>query len=307
METTEEIARRLSLQDLFALRRISDEQLVNLVGVGRGQGWAGNISIDPQREPLVAEVLSGGEVLRHQGTSTRIFGPYWAEEAAILTVGDFVIVMGGPGVTDHDDDILMATAGDLAYAAGDVPAEKRLADELEVTKAALAVASLPTSTIDDFLANLADAAIEALGCEFGAVVLKRPKPRLVMAPAGWRPEASEDLVLGSLLQLLVGVELTAPVVAQDLRHEASAQSPLGFDEGLVSRCIIPLDVTDMTGAIVVAHTMESAPRGFTSLCQLVAAKIGDQASKVLCSNFPVAAVPASPAIGNGSQQIGSQQ
>jgi hypothetical protein len=285
MDNTEDIAARFGLCDLFALRRVSDEQLVNLAGIGRGEGWAGNISIDPDREPLIAEAMASGAVVRYRGPSSRIFGPYWAEEATVLTVGDYVIVMGGPGVTDGGDDVLMEAAGELAFSVGDVPAEKRLADELEVTKAALAVASLPTPTIDEFLADLADAATEALGCEFGAVVLRRPEPRLVIAPSGWQPEANEELVLGSLLQLLTGLQVEHPVVAQDLRQDPMAASPLGFDEGLVSRCVIPLGVAGMSGAIVVAHTMASAPRGFTSLCQLVAASIGEQASKVLAVSF----------------------
>lgn len=285
MEGIADIARRLDLNDVFALRRVSDEQLVNLDGVGRGKGWAGNISVDPDREPLIAEALSCGVPARHRGSSTRVFGPYWAEEAAVLMVGDFVIVMGGPGAADHDNGVLMEAAGDVAFSVGDVPAEKRLADELEVTKAALAVASLPTATIDAFLAELADAAIDALGCEFGAVVLKQPDPRLVVAPGGWQPQAADELVLGSLLQLLVGLQLDRPVVAQDLRDDPSAHSPLGFDEGLVSRCVIPLAVPNLSGAIVVAHTLVSAPRGFTSLCQHVAATIGDQASKVISVSF----------------------
>lgn len=285
MESTAFIAQRMDLRDVFALRRIGPDQLVNLVGVGRGEGWAGNISIDPVREPLIAEALAGGVVVRHSGTSIRIFGPYWAEEAVVVMVGDFVIVMGGPGAVEHDDEALMEAAGDFAYSVGDVPAEKRLADELELTKAALTVASLPTSTIDVFLANLADAAIDAMGCEFGAVVLQRPQHRLVIAPSGWQPTAPDELVLGSLLQLLVGMRLQQPEVTQDLSEDASAQSPLGFDEGLVSRCVIPVAVPDMAGAIVVAHTMSSAPRGFTNLCQQVAASIGDQASKVLTNSF----------------------
>jgi len=285
MESPEDVAGRLGFRDVFALRRISDEQLVNLVGVGRGKGWAGNISVDPDREPLITRALETGDVIRHRDEATRVFGPYWTDEAVVLTVGDFVIVMGGRGVADHGDDILMEAASDLAYSVGDVPAEKRLADELEVTKAALTVATLPRSTMDQFLSSLAGAAMEALGCEFGAVVLRQPAPRLLMAPSGWRPAASDDLVLGSLLQLTVDTVTPKPVVAQDLRNEPSAQSPLGFDEGLVSRCVIPLAVTDVRGAVVVAHTMASAPRGFTNLCQLVAASIGDQATKMLDTGF----------------------
>ena len=302
MYDTSEIALRLGLKDVFALRRVSQEQLVVLAGVGRGEGWAGNISIDPDREPMIAKALSCGCLVRHHGPSTRIFGPYWAEDAALVMVGDFLIVMGGQGAADHSDDALVVAAGDLAFSVGDVSAEKRLADELELTKAALTVASLPTSTIDVFLAKLADAAIEALACEFGAVVLQRPERRLILAPSGWRPDAAPEIVLGSLLQLLVGLELQQTVVAQDLSEETGANSPLGFDDGLVSRCLIPLAVTGLSGAIVVAHTKASAPRGFTNLCQQVAASIGDQASKVLTNSFASTAVLQSTSTSNGSGQ-----
>lgn len=279
MEEQARIASTLGIDDVFALRRVSSDQLVNLVGVGRGEGWAGNISIDPDREPLVARALSSHDLVRHSGESVRVFGPYWTREAAIVMVGDFVVVLGGAGVADLDDATLIEAAGDLAWSAGEVSAEKRLADELEVTKAALSVASLWVSNLDGFLADLADAAIDALSCEFGAVILNHPERRLVLAPNGWCPDLSEAVIRDSLADLIDGIELEGPLVAQDLSVEAQA-GPLGFSNGLVSRCIVPLHSPHLRGAVVVAHT-DQCPRGFTSLCQQVAAKIGDQASQVL--------------------------
>ena len=273
-------AAELGLADVFALRKVGDDQLVNLAGVGRGAGWAGNISIDPDREPLIARAMSTPDLVRHSGESVRIFGPYWTEHAAVVMVGDFVVVMGGPGVDEQDDPTLIEAAGDLAWSVGDVSAEKRLADELEVTRAALAVASLPAHSVDSFLADLASAATEALACEFGAVVLAQPEHRLILAPNGWHPEVSHELMLGALLQLLAAQEAERPVVAQDLRDDPTAGSPLGFEEGLVSRCVIPIEASRISGAVVVAHTVES-PRGFTMLCQQVASKIGEQATQVL--------------------------
>ncbi len=284
METANDLASRSGLVDVFVLKRVSDDQLVNLVGVGRGEGWAGNISVDPSREPLVARALESADLVRHDGASTRVFGPYWTSEAALVGLGDFVVVMSGPDLGDRTDDELIEVAGDLAWSVGEVSTEKRLADELELTQAALTVASLPSRKIDEFLAGLADAASEALSCEFGAVVLREPERRLVVAPSGWQPAATHELVLGSLLQLLAGLDLAGPVVAQDLSDDPLARSPLGFEEGLVSRCVIPLQFADVAGAIVVAHMVDS-PRGFTSLCQRVAASIGDQASRVLDATF----------------------
>ncbi|MCP3992177.1 MAG: hypothetical protein GY724_24105 [Actinomycetia bacterium] len=284
MDEAREIASRLGLVDVFVLRRVSDDQLVNLVGVGRGERWAGSISIDPDREPLVAGAQTLAKLVRHSGESVRIFGPYWAEEAFILGVGDFIVVGGGPGLSGHDDESLIEAAGDLAWSVGEVPTEKRLADELELTTAALSVASLPSRRLDEFLENLAEATASALSCEFGAVVIRRPEHRLLLAPSGWQPAASEEVVREALLQLLPGLDFDMPMVAQDLRNDPTGRSPLGFEEGLVSRCVIPLHVGALSGAIVVAHMIDT-PRGFTSLCQRVAASIGEQASRVLDTSF----------------------
>lgn len=277
MPTPEEVAAHLDLTDIFALRRVSDEQLVNLAGAGRGAGWAGNISVNSEREPLIAEAMASGDVVHHVGQSGRIFGPYWTESAAVLSMGDFIFVLGGPGVSTHDDETLFAAMGELAWSIGDVPAEKRLADELEVTKVALSVASLTGESVEVFLENLSNTAIEALGCEFGAVVLSHPTPQLIIAPNGWQPDATSTSVLDALMPLLDSIDGVEPYVTQDLSEDPRANSPLGFGNGLISRCVIPLDVKDGKGAIVVAHT-EASPRGFTNLCQVVATTIGSQAS-----------------------------
>jgi len=280
MPTVSDLAADLGLVDVFALRRVSDQQLVNLAGAGRGEGWAGNISIDAEREPLIAEALSRPEVVRHEGEPTRIFGPYWTDAAAIVSMGDFVFVMGGGDVANTHDDQLIEVAGEFAWSVGDVPAEKQLADELEVTQAALDIASLPTAKLDDFLADLADTAAGALACEFGAVVTLGPTPRLVIAPSGWQPDATYEEVLNALLKLLGDLSFEEPSVSQDLRDDPHAESPLGFGDGLVSRCVIPLTAGGSRAALIVAHA-DVTPRGFTSLCQLVASTIGSQASRVL--------------------------
>ncbi len=293
-----------SIEDVFALRRVSDEQLVNLAGVGRGEGWAGNISIDPERESLIAEAMSSHRLVRHSGESTRIFGPYWASDAAILPVGDFVVVMGGQTVSALSDDALTEWAADVAWSVGDVSAEKRLADELELTKAALAVASLPVGTLDEFLETLAEAAVQALSCEFGAIVLIEPEQRVVTALNGWQPAVEPEVLTQALLSLVEDVPMESMTINQDLRHGADTASdsgapgtvelgvdPLGFQQGLVSRCIVPIGQTGSRGYIVVAHSLAS-PRGFTTLCSRVAESIGEQASRVLGDRF-TAPVPTS--------------
>lgn len=280
MADISDIAERLDLSDIFALRLVANEQLINLDGFGRGAGWAGNISIDPLAEPLISTTMATNEVVRHSGRTTRIFGPYWSDRAALVCLGDFVFVMGGPGATTHDD-VLIDAAGEMAWIVSTVPTEKKLADELEVTQAALAVASLPVRTVDLFFEGLAETARAALACEFGAVFIQSPDPRLILAPNGWRPTASTDAMLSSLLALLVDLDPERPTVTQDL-SDTHHSSSLGFRDGLVSRCVIPLMTPAGKAALVVAHS-DDAPRGFTDLCQQVAETIGKQASAMLAN------------------------
>lgn len=116
--------------------------------------------------------------------------------------------------------------------------------------------SLAVETFDSLFASVADTAIEALSCDFGAVVIRQPEVRLVLAPSGWQPDASSDVVLGSLLQLLVDLDTSAPGLADDETHGAFRRSPLGFEAGLVSHCVIPLSVANHAGAIVLAQELD---------------------------------------------------
>lgn len=277
-------ADRLGADDIFILRRVSDTQFANLGGAGRGAGWAGNVVVDPEVEPLLSRGAGTTGVVRPSPKGGRVFGPYWKSDAAAVGVADYVVVFGGSGMSDISDDLLMDAAGDIAWQVGEVTIEKRLADDLEVATAALAVATIQAESLDDLLGGLAEAAMTALSCEFGAIVARRPEPRLIMAPSSWAPDASSDLVLGSLLQILVSHDHQALHVTQDMRDDPASRSPLGFDEGLVSRCVVPIEAGDFSGAVVVAHTL-SSPRGFTGLCQRVASTIGEQAAaRILASN-----------------------
>lgn len=57
MRTTREMSSTIEAEDIFVLRRVSDDQMINFDGVGRGEGWAGNITIDPVRDPLICQAL----------------------------------------------------------------------------------------------------------------------------------------------------------------------------------------------------------------------------------------------------------
>lgn len=272
------VARRAGARDLFVLHRVAPDRLVNLDGFGRGRGWAGNLSVDPAGEPWLSRVLELGLFRARYGFACRIFGPYWSTEAAGVVAGDHVVVFGGGEVDSLDDQILLALAGEAAELAGRVPVARRLADELEISQAALEVATLPIDSLEGAAQGLADRAADALSCEFGAVLLEDPL-RLFVADRGWRPRASAEEVMGALLPLRQ-VARDGILVEQDISISAYPFRPLAFEDGLVARLVVPLGERGRLGLLVVAHAT-GAPRGFTSLCQRVILRIAEVAAPVL--------------------------
>ncbi len=276
--TPTELGQRLGIEDVFVLRRVSDNQLISLSGAGRGEGWAGNISIDTGREPLITASLGSPGVHRYSGETQRIFGPYWNSDAAATRVGDFVVVYGGNAIVDLSDEALIDAAGTLAWAEAEVPAEKRLADELEVTQVALQVASLKLRAVDEFLTELAAVAMDALSCEFGAVVIPGDPDRVVVAPMSTSRDVDATSIVEAVRPIVARSSDGAPVVDQDIAGSALADC---LPE-VLSCCVIPIGQSPRRAAVVVGHTVET-PRGFTTLCQAVARRMGEQATQTLAS------------------------
>jgi hypothetical protein len=277
-EPFDDLARRAGARDLFVLHGVAPDRFVNLDGSGRGRGWAGNLSIDPSAEPWLRRVLDLGLFRARYGFVSRIFGPYWASEAAGVSVGEHVVVFGGGDAASVDDIELVRLAREAVEAAGQVPVAKRLADELEVAQAALAVATLPADRIEEAASGLAFRAAEALSCEFGAVLLEEPL-RLFMADRGWRPAASDEEVMGALLPLRQAAR-RGLLLEQDIGVSALPYRPLAFEDGLVARLVVPLGEEGRLGLLMVAHA-SGAPRGFTSLCQRVIRRIAEVAGPLL--------------------------
>jgi hypothetical protein len=273
------LAERVGATDVFALRRVAPERVVNLDGHGRGAGWGGNLDLDPAAEPFLTEIMAAGLARRSGGTPQRVFGPYWSEAAVGFLAGEFLVVFGGPGVEDATDDEVTAAGRRVAELVDEVPVAKMLADELEVTKAALAVASMRPSSLREAALGIATAASRSTSCEFGAVLLHGPPMTVHLAEDGWVPSASEEEIISALLPLdsAIGGGL---FVEQDVAASPFPYPPLAFQDGLVARCAVRLGSGGSVGLLVVAHTLE-APRGFTMLCQRVMGAIAQAAGSVL--------------------------
>lgn len=273
------LAQRAGARDLFVLRRIAADRLFNVGGHGRGTGWAGNITLSPSDEALVQSALEVGVFRRRSGVPFRAFGPYWTEEVAIVEVDGSVVVFSGEGVTKLSDGDLRLISEEALGLEGATPDAKRDADELEVRQAVESIASVPRDALGATAQAIAATAAGALSCEFAAVLLTGPPPRLFVADEGWRPPATEDEMIAALMPLSNAVA-HGMLVEQDLSTSAFPYRPLGFEDGLVARCVVPLGPDGSLGMLVTAHAGTS-PRGFTMLCQRVASEMGAEAEAVL--------------------------
>ncbi len=273
------LAEELGVTDLFLFEPVAAGRLVNVEGHGRGKGWAGNIEVEPEAEPWLAEALERGMARMSFGFPTRAFGPYWASEATAVWTGEHLVVFGGEGTAALDDDRLRAAARRAGSVAAEIPVAKRLADDLEVAQASLAVATLAGGSLESVAKGLAEATAEALGCEFGAVFLFGPPQQVLVADRGWRPAATED-EMASALTPIARAAAAGLQVEQDLDRSPFGYRPLSFADGLVSRCSLGLGPDGSLGMITVAHAGDR-PRGFTSLCQRIVVSIADTAEPVL--------------------------
>lgn len=268
ISSLERVASEVGAVDIFVFHMLSEDRLVNLDGWGRGSGWAGNVCLSPETETFLASALDGDIVRIGPGSPTRIFGPYWAEEAIALRLDGHVVALGGEGVTGLSDDEVKVTAAKAVETIRDVRTSQRLAANLEIAQAELAVATIDGDSLEATIELLAHAAARALSCEFGAVLLLGDPVHVALADEGWRPAAGRDEIITALIPLVTAAG-DGLLMEQDLRESPYAVSPISFNEGLVSRCTAPFEIAGRKGAIIVGHS-GSAPRGFTDLCQKVA-------------------------------------
>lgn len=275
----EHVVASTGARDLFVLRRISEDRFFNVGGVGRGDGWAGNISVEPASEPWLTSVLSDGVASRRSGIPFRAFGPYWSTEVVGVNADDAIIVLAGEGVSELPFEVLNDVGKRVAASACEVLIEKQEADKMELEQAVEAIRSIDATTSEAAALQVVRTAANALSCEFGALLLYGPPIRVFVADEGWRPAATDEEIIAAIYPL-AGLAADGPFTEQDLSTSPYALPPLSYGDGLVARCTVGVGPDNSMGLVVVAHAGTS-PRGFTSLCRQVAAAIGENAGPVL--------------------------
>ena len=264
--------------DVFVLRRVGPGRFVHLGGKGRGEGWAGIVEANVQEDAAVAEALRTGKPIRvGSAERERVFGPYYAREAAIVPLTqDTIVVHGVPdGALDRTDDELLAEARAADESLVPPGKAKQLADELELLEAVRSAVAVTPSPLEEAMTALASIAAEALSCELGLLYLA-DGDRLGVAERGWELAVTRGDAVTSLRNVLAHGAF--PFCVQDA-HTAPPPGTIANDNGIRSYYL--LELTGLArGVLFVAHTDE-APRGFTLLCRRLGARVAEVASTVL--------------------------
>jgi hypothetical protein len=280
-----EIAADVGATDLFVLAPVESGRLFNVDGVGRGAGWAGNVSLSPDDEPVLMRAFADLMVTLDSGHPRRVFGPYWARRAATVVDVGTVVVFGGDHLTSSAELLSEAAAAARRAATRSISPTKLEADQAEIDQARRTVEGIREMEIADRALQLAETAAAALGCEYAAVYLPSESSSPYEVDRGWRPVASPEEVAAALLPLWQASR-RGTFIEQDVSRSAHVHRPLGWDDGVVSAAAAPLGYEGEKGVLVVVHT-GLRPRGFTDLCARVLHTVSDAGTDLLRSTANV--------------------
>lgn len=276
-ESLSDIAARVGAADLFVLVPVESGRLFNVAGVGRGAGWAGNVTLDAAEEPVLMRAAVESMVVIDSGHSRRVFGPYWARRAVAVADTGTVVVFGGDAL--ETEKLFEAATAARISAMKTVNPTKLEADQAEIDQARRTVAETSEPETEGKAVHLAATAASALGCEYAAVYLPSMSSIPFTVDQGWRPVASPEEVAAALLPLWQAARKGA-VIEQDVSQSAHVHRPIGWDDGVVSAAAVPLGPEGTSGVLVVVHT-GLRPRGFTDLCARVLQTVGAAGSDLL--------------------------
>jgi hypothetical protein len=272
-------AASVGASDLFVLRRVTGTRFVHFGGSGRGAGWAGLIEVSADEEAALAEALRTRRPVRvDHGGKELVFGPYYARAAAFVPVtNDVVVVFGCEGgeLTSATDESLQSAATLGAEAVESVSPAKLLADELEELEAVRALVATRTDDVAVSMREIAAVAARSLSCEVSAVYVENGD-RFALVSEGWDLRAPEADVAAALRGVLGDHRF--PYCVQDAAV-VPLPAPLDREPGIRSYYLLELQGV-ARGVLFVAHT-DAAPRGFTTLCRRLGARLAGVASAQL--------------------------
>ena len=244
-------------------------------GYGRGAAWAGIVDVADSESTVVRRAWTVGTPVQVSSRRPQhICGPYHARYAMVIPVGDrHVVVLGSSrrfDMSEGDAIRLAATTVDQTHG---VPADKLLADELELVQALRALMAYQANDVRDTLRHIATVAARALSCEVAVIRVRHDGgqiaegvgiPRLAVRELESEPEPRPPLEASEEAR----VDQVAPASWQRLGIQ------------LASSMSLPLGVPTINGVLAVGHARSNA-RGFTSLCQRIGRAIADSAELLI--------------------------
>lgn len=276
-------AAAVGASDVFVFRRVTGDRFVHVGGLGRGEGWAGNVDLVLGQEPRAHEAVSSvAPVVVRAPEPVQIFGPYYQREAVFVPLSaDLIVVFGtsDAGSLVSDGELLREAASSASAAIAQVSSAKRLADELELLHAVHSLAQTDAVRIREVMAHVVESAIAALSCDLGAIYVADLDSVEVIehAPSG-------SLVADSFLpamRALFSEAVALPTCVQDSTADPPP-SPLGA-LGVTSHYVLPVGAPPF-GVLALMHT-DARPRGFTSLCREVGLRLAQSAGPLLRSSL----------------------
>jgi diguanylate cyclase (GGDEF)-like protein len=262
------LATAMGCEDLLVFE-LAERGASLIGGAGRGAGWAGVVEVDDDSEPHLREVRDRRRVLRIDGdAAARVIGPYWAVHAALIPVGEHLVVAGSAAPIRVSTGELVRHATQAVAEVGDIPASKLLADELELIQAVQQLNELAPASLAEAAAHAASVAADALSCEIGVVLLRHQDRTQVHGAGPAWASVADDGELRAALHELAARAAAGPIVEQDL----AAVGANGLR--IVSCYALGLGANGLLGALIVGHT-DLRPRGFTQLCRRVGRALAD--------------------------------
>ncbi len=245
-------------------------------GLGRGASWAGIVDVGEERDSLVDRAWRIGTVARRDAAKpAQIVGPYYARHAVAVPVGQqHVVVFGSDRAIDLRESELVRWAAAVVDGTHGVPADKLLADELELVHVLRALMAYRPDNVRDTLRHVATVAASALSCEVAAIRVEYGGEWITEAIA-LNSITAEPVEPESARYLTLATGAAGPLVEQAARPG----SWLAGTE-VASHLTLPLGTHPALGALALGHSL-AKPRGFTSLCQRIGRAVAEAADLLI--------------------------
>jgi diguanylate cyclase (GGDEF)-like protein len=244
-------------------------------GTGRGEGWAGIVDFADDRS-LVAQAWAAGGTLRHSDPrDTHVAGPYHSVYAVAVPAGDrYVVVFGSEHRIALSDAELLRLAADAVDRIDGVPADKILADELELVHALRRMTAYRPENVADTMRHIAQVAAAALSCEVAYVRVEREGIALTTGL-----DAVENGAIG-VSPALDGYLASMAAHGIAIVEQTGGEPDSLFGIQIASHMALPIGNDPAYGAIALAHAA-ARPRGFTSLCQRIGRAVAEAAELLI--------------------------